>query len=58
MPDEEHTLLYQDEQGVVVRLTVPWGFGSGRIPPPTIVFYDNGQHRTFGYARDEEREET
>lgn len=46
----KHTMIYADRDGIEVKLTVPWGLWSGRIPPPRIVFDDNGFERIFHYA--------
>ena len=44
------TLMYTNADGIVVRLVVPWGSHSGRIPPPTITFVDNGVEKVFVYT--------
>jgi hypothetical protein len=47
---ESHVLLYRHADGTTIQLTVPWGYQSGRIPPPAISFWENGQPRDFVYA--------
>lgn len=50
---DQHTIRYVADDGETVVLSVPWGFHTGRIPPPEIVFPlvgRSGDVRRFRYA--------
>jgi hypothetical protein len=42
-------LIYRNTSGEEIRLVVPWAEGSGRIPPPEIVFYVDNIAMPFVY---------
>lgn len=46
----EHTIIYEDENGIRLLLTVPWGHHSGQIPPPIIKFWTRFGEQEFLYA--------
>jgi hypothetical protein len=50
----QHTILYRSESGQEIRVTVPWGHHSGRIPPPQIEFSVAGSYEWFVYAGSED----
>ena len=49
---EKHEVIYRNAVGEEVRLIVPWGYYSGRIPPPIIAFYVGRTEVQFVYSGD------
>lgn len=47
---DSHTMIYQESiDGDQIEVTVPWGFHSGRIPPPIIEFFRSDGQRDLRY---------
>lgn len=51
--DQRHYLLYQADDGTRISLVVPWGFGTGLIPPPDVIFTGDDGTRRFFYQGSE-----
>lgn len=41
-----------DASRETVYLTIPWPPGSGRIPPPEVIFYTSGEPVAYIYQGD------
>lgn len=52
---ESHVMKYvSSETGEAIEVKAPWGYHSGRIPPPNIAFWRRGQaDLVFTYSGDE-----
>lgn len=46
---EQHTVIYRSADGREIRLTVPWGFHTGMIPPPHIEYYDSSTQQLIQF---------
>jgi hypothetical protein len=54
---EQRIIEYRSPDGVTVGLLVGWPVGSGRIPPPSIDFYDHELDARVQFVYCGEREE-
>lgn len=50
---ESHALIYRNGDGQQIKLVCPWGFHSGRVPPPLITFHTQRGELSFVYAGDD-----
>ena len=54
---ERRVIEYRSPDGMTAELVVDWPVGSGRVPPPSIVFYDHDLDVRVQFVYCGEREE-